>query len=115
MGQVERIVGAAKAALRPALGRRIVSAEELRTVIAKTMGIFNNFPIAYMTRSDSDFHYKPLTADHFLLGQPNTELQAVDTKTISAAKRYKKLQEVLKIFWSKLVDELSTHMRQYNN
>jgi hypothetical protein len=68
-----------------------------------------------MTRSDSDFHYKPLTANHFLLGQPYAELQAVDTKTVLAAKRYKKLQEVLKIFWSKLVDELSTHMRQYNN
>jgi hypothetical protein len=86
MGLVERIVGAAKAVLRPALGTRIVSAEELRTVIAQTMGIINNFPIVYMTRINSDFHYKPLTANHFLLGQPYTELQAVDTKTVSAAK-----------------------------
>jgi hypothetical protein len=60
MGLVERIVGAAKAALRPALRTTSVSSEELQTVFAKTMGILNNFPIAYMVQSDMDFHYRPL-------------------------------------------------------
>jgi hypothetical protein len=41
MGLVERIVGAAKAALKPALRTAALTAEEMRTVIAKTMGILN--------------------------------------------------------------------------
>jgi hypothetical protein len=90
MGLVERIVGAARAALKPALRAAALTAEEMRTVIAKTMGILNNFPIAYMVQSDTDFHYKPLTANHFLLGQPYAELQEADTETISAATRYNK-------------------------
>jgi hypothetical protein len=48
MGLVERIISAAKAALKPALRTAALTAEEMRTVIAKTMGILNNFPIAYM-------------------------------------------------------------------
>jgi hypothetical protein len=114
MGLVERIVGAAKAALKPALRTTALTAEEMRTVIAKTMGILNNFPIAYMVQSDADFHDKPLTANHFLLGQPYAELQEADTESISAAKRYRKITQVLGIFWQKLIAELSTHLRKYN-
>jgi hypothetical protein len=97
MGLVERIVGAAKAALRPALGTRIVSAEELRMVIAKTMGIINNFPIAYMTRSDSDFHYKLLSANHFCWVNPTQSYKQLtrrpfrrqnDTKNYRRSSRY---------------------------
>jgi hypothetical protein len=117
MGLVERIVGAAKAALKPALRTTAVSGEELQTVIAKTMGILNNFPIAYTIRSDVDFHYRPLTPNHFLMGQPYAELQG-DSEgkgKFTAAKIYKKLTEILRIFWAKLIAELSTHLRQYNN
>jgi hypothetical protein len=70
MGLVERILGAAKAALKPALRTTAASGEELQTVVAKTMGILNNFPIAYTIRSDVDFHYRPLPPKHFLMGQP---------------------------------------------
>jgi hypothetical protein len=114
MGLVERIIGAAKAELKPALRRAALTAEEMRTVIAKTMGILNTFPIAYMVQSDADFHYRPLTANHFLLGQPYAELQEGDTESISAAKRSKKITQVLGIFWTKLIAELSTHLRKYN-
>jgi hypothetical protein len=31
-----------------------------------------------------------------------------------AAKRYKNITQVLRIFWQKLVAELSTHLRKYN-
>jgi hypothetical protein len=75
MGLVERIPGPAKATLRPALRTAALTAEEMRTVIGKTKGILNNFPIAYMVKSDSNFYYRPLTANHFLLGQPYAELQ----------------------------------------
>jgi hypothetical protein len=46
-GLVERVVGAAIAALRPVLRTVLVSSKELRTILAKTMGILNNCPIAY--------------------------------------------------------------------
>jgi hypothetical protein len=114
MGLVKRIVGAAKAALKPALRTAALTAEEMRTVIAKTMGILNNFPITYMVQSNTDFHYKPLTANHFLLGQPYAELQEADTESISAAMRYKQITQVLGIFCQKLIAELSTHLRKYN-
>jgi hypothetical protein len=95
---VERVVGAAKAPLRPALRTTLVSSKELLTILAKTMGIINNFPIAYTIRSNMDFHYLPLTPNHFLMGQPYAELQAEDTTKMTAIKRYKKVQEVLHIF-----------------
>jgi hypothetical protein len=87
---VERVVGAAKAALRLALRTALVSSEDLRTIFAKTMGNINNFPIAYIIRSNMDFQYRPLTPNHFLMGQPYAELQAEDTTKITAVKRYKK-------------------------
>jgi transposase InsO family protein len=83
-GLVERVVGTAKAALRPALRTALVSSEELRTIFAKTMGIINNFPIAYTIQSDMDFHYRPLTPNHFLMGQQYAELQAEDTTKMTA-------------------------------
>jgi hypothetical protein len=89
-GLVERIVGAAKAALRRALRTALVSSKELHTILAKTMGIINNFPIAYTIRSDMNFHYWPLTPNHFLMGQPYAELQAEDTMKMTAVRRYKK-------------------------
>jgi hypothetical protein len=89
-GLVERVVGAAKAALRLALRTALVSSEDLRTIFAKTMGNINNFPIAYIIRSNMDFQYRPLTPNHFLMGQPYAELQAEDTTKITSVKRYKK-------------------------
>jgi hypothetical protein len=50
-GLVERIVGVAKAAIKPALRTRVVTGEELRTIFAKAMGIVNNFPISYTVQS----------------------------------------------------------------
>jgi hypothetical protein len=79
------------------------------------MGIINNFPIAYTIHSDMDFHYRPLTPNNFLMGQPYAELQAEDTTKMTAVRRYKKVQEVLRIFWTKLIAELTPHLRQYNN
>jgi hypothetical protein len=112
MGLVERIVGAAKATLKPTVRTAKLTGEELQTVMARTMELLNNFSIAYTVRSNMDFHYKPPTPNHFLPGQPYAELQPLETSTILAAKRY---QKVLGIFWKKLVTELSTHLRQNNN
>jgi hypothetical protein len=114
-GLVERVVGSAKVSLRPALSTALVSSEELRKIFAKTLGIINNFPIAYTIRSNMDFHYRPLTPNYFLMGQPYTELQAEDTTKMTAVKRYKKVQKILRIFWAKLIAELMPHQRQYNN
>jgi hypothetical protein len=61
-----------------------------------------------------DFHYSPFTPNHFLLGQPYAELQGEETKFFSAVKGYKKPSEILRIFWAKLVAELTTHLRSYN-
>jgi hypothetical protein len=53
----------------------------------------------------------------FLMGQPYAELQGdSDGKgKFTAAKRYKKLTEISRIFWAKLIAELSRHLNQYNN
>jgi hypothetical protein len=47
------------------------------------------------------------------LGQPYAELQT-DTASLTVVKRYQKLTGIMRIFWKKLVQELSTHFRQYN-
>jgi hypothetical protein len=82
-GLVERVVGAAKQAMKSTLQSRVVTGEELRTVFAKTMGILNNIPISYVTKSDMDFHYSPLTGNHFLLGQPYSEVVRSETGSLS--------------------------------
>jgi hypothetical protein len=110
-GLAERIVGAAKAALRPTLRTALVSSEELCTIYAKTMRIINYFPIAYTIHSDMDFHYRPLTPNPFLMGQPYAELQAEDTYKMRSVKRYKKVQEISRIFWAKLIAELRPLLR----
>jgi hypothetical protein len=116
MGLVERIVsGVAKAALKPTVRTAKLMGEELRTVLAKTMGLLSYFPIAYTVRSNMDFHYQPVIPNHFLLGQPYTELKPLKTSTISAAKRYQRLAQAPGIFGEKIVTELSTHLHQYNN
>jgi hypothetical protein len=92
-GLVERVVGAAKATLRPALRTSLVSSKELSTILAKTMGIIDNYPIAYTIRSSMDFHYRPLTPNHFLMGQPYAELQAEDTTKMTALKIYIKSRQ----------------------
>jgi hypothetical protein len=97
-GLIERIVGAAKAAIKPALRTRVITGEELRTIFAKAMGILNNFPISYTVKSDMDFHYRPLTPNHFLLGQPYAELQGTEAGSVAAVKKYKKLSEILRVF-----------------
>jgi hypothetical protein len=48
------------------------------------------------------------------MGQPYAEVQAEDTTNMTAVKRYKKVQEILRIFWAKLIAELTPHLRQYN-
>jgi hypothetical protein len=54
-----------------------------------------------------DFHYSPLTANYFLLGQTYSELVGLETGSLSAVKKFKKLTEILRVFWAKLVAELS--------
>jgi hypothetical protein len=53
------------------------------------MGILNNILISYVTKSDMDFYYSPLTANHFLLGQPYSELVGSETGSLSAVKKFK--------------------------
>jgi hypothetical protein len=80
----------------------------------KSLHTLNKFSISYVTKSDMDFYYSPLTPNHFLLGQPYAELQGEETKSVSAVKRYKILSEILRIFSAKLVAELTTHLRSFN-
>jgi hypothetical protein len=61
-----------------------------------------------------DFHYRPLTPNHFLLGQPYAELQGTEAGSVAAVMKNKKLSEILRVFWKKLIEDLSTHLRQYN-
>jgi hypothetical protein len=152
-GLMKRIVGAAKAAIKPALRTRVVTGEKLRTIFAKAMGILNNFPISYTVKSGMDFYYRPLTPNHFLLEgiiakpklgalpfpliiifkddnvlhvtfvkslqitkckeissleQPYAELQGTEAGSVAAVKKYKKVAEILRVFWKKIIAELST-------
>jgi transposase InsO family protein len=74
MGLVERFVQSAKAAIHSATNADALSDEELRTVFSRAMGHLNDVPIAYMVKSDANFHYTPLTPGHFLMGAAYSEL-----------------------------------------
>jgi hypothetical protein len=77
----------------------------------------NNIPISYTIKSEVDFHYLPLTPGHFLMGTAYTELQPMDVsvKRLTKAVRYNSVCAMLTTFWKRLVAELSTHLRLYNN
>jgi hypothetical protein len=59
----------------------------------------------------------PLTPGHFLMGSAYTELQPIDTENtkLTNATRYNRVCSVLELFWKRLVAELTTHLRVYNN
>jgi hypothetical protein len=116
-GLVERFVGAAKAAIHFAVHAHTLTDEELRTIFSRAMGHLNNVPIAYTVKSEADFHYLPLTPGHFLMGSAYAELQPIDTEStkLTNVTRYNRVCSVLELFWKRLVAELTTHLRVYNN
>jgi hypothetical protein len=124
-GLVERFVGAAKAAIHSAVHAHTLTDKELRTIFSRAMGHLNNVPIAYTVKSEADFHYLPLTPGHFLMGSAYAELKPIDTEStkLTNATRYKIQQQatryrvcsVLELCWKRLVAELTTRLRVYNN
>jgi hypothetical protein len=116
-GLVERFVWAAKVAIHSAVHAHTLTDQELRTISSRAMGHLNNVPIAYTVKSEADFHYLPLTLGHFLMGLEFAELQPIDTENtkLTNATRYIRVCSVLELFWKRLVAELTSHLRVYNN
>jgi hypothetical protein len=79
--------------------------------------LITNVPIAYTVKSEADFHYLPLTPGHFLMGLAYAKLKPIDTEStkLTNATRYNRVCSVLELFWKRLVAELTTHLRVYNN
>jgi hypothetical protein len=73
------------------------------------MGHINNVPIAYMIKSETDFHYVPHTPSHFLMGSAYNKLEAINKSKISKAAWYNKVCKVLSKFGTSWVAELSTY------
>lgn len=65
-GFFERLVGIVKSTLATSLQRKLLTTEELRTVVAECQTVVNNRPLTYQT---TDSIEEPLTPSHLLYGR----------------------------------------------
>ena len=66
-GQWERILGCLKNVIRKAVGKKLLSRDEFRTVVAYAEAVVNDRPMTYVSQADHDF--VPLTPNVLLYGR----------------------------------------------
>ena len=87
--------------------------EEFHTFVYKAAGYINNYPISYTVRSASDFEFIPLTPNHFVRSKVMSDLAPVNLNTSSFLAKFEKVNEMLDLFWKRLIVELSPHLLAY--
>jgi hypothetical protein len=114
-GVIERFVQAAKRALATVLqSNEVPTDEELNTALMKVAGYLNNMPISYTKHATDPRDIDPLTPAHFLMGQPYAELAPLtEAVATSYTQRFDYITSLLDQFWSRMVRELTTHLRVY--
>ena len=110
-GAAERMVGAAKSALKMILTEDVLLNDEtFITTLKFVQRTLNDRPIAY-TETDSQ-DPESLTPNHFLMqGNLASDLAPVD-ETFTLEKRYQYILFLKNKFWSRLVKELTPTLRK---
>ena len=104
-GVHEIMVKAAKRAIYSILRKADVNDEELISAFAGAEDLLNSRPITYQTAHPADD--LPLTPNHFLQGRAGGEFapSSVDTVDFSARKRWRRVQELVRHFWKRWLQE----------
>ncbi len=80
--------------------------EELHTAVTKAEGLINSRPVTYQSANPNDI--VPLTPNHFLIGQMGGNFaptQIVDNTKFSLNQRWRRIQELIRHFWSRWMIE----------
>ena len=99
------MVKAAKKAINAVLGNADVNDEELMTAFTGIEDFIYSRPLTYQTANPKDD--MPLTPNHFLQGRAGGQFapSPVDTLAFSARKRWRRVQELVRHFWGRLLRE----------
>ena len=91
----------AKKVIYGILGNADVSDEELMTAFTGTEALIDSRPLTYQSTNSADD--VPLTPNHFLTGQVdgNFAAQIVDETDYNPQKRWRRVQELVRHFWSR--------------
>ena len=98
-GLWEAAVKSMKRHLRRIVGLRILSYEELNTLVIQIESILNSRPLSAISNDPNDL--QPIKPAHFLLGRPAFDLPSTDisNKSISLPQRFKLLERIKNDFW----------------
>lgn len=117
-GHYERMVGVVKTGLKRAVGRALLSYEEMLTVTAEVCAAVNDRPISYVNNEIGDA--EPLTPSELYCGRRSITLEdSLDPDELNdpsygenLRERYLKLKVVLKSFWEQWKFDYLTALRQ---
>ena len=104
-GVHEVMIKAAKRAIYDILGSADITDEELLSAIVGAEGLINSRPLTYQSANPKD--NIPLTPNHFLHGQIGGRFapDSVDTTTFSPKQRWRRVQELVRHFWHRWLQE----------
>ena len=117
-GVHESMVKSAKRALFNIIGNADVTDEELTTSFIGAESLINSRPLTYQSANPADDCV--LTPNHFLFGQCGGEFapESVDTENYNIRKRWRRVQELMRHFWSRWLKEflptLSSRKKWHN-
>ncbi|XP_064470242.1 uncharacterized protein LOC135384995 [Ornithodoros turicata] len=113
-GFYERLVRTVKTSLKKVLGRRLLDAEEMRTVLTEVEAVVNSRPITfiYVDRAEGT----PLSPAHFLVGKRLTSLPTSKREEITSTEAvlhdlWTSRQEYLAHFWKRWRKEYLAELR----
>jgi hypothetical protein len=114
-GLIERFIKSAKLALVTTMRANRPTEYELASVFRKVAAYLNNLPLAYTHQAKVDFQSLPLCANDFLMGSRHTDLLTMQPNQANTyTNRYRRISDMLDLFWHKLVTHLSSQLRQYS-
>ena len=104
-GLHEVLIKAAKRAMFHVLNKADLTDEELMTAMVGAEGLLNSRPITYQSSNPDD--PEPLTPNHFLFNQVGGQFapESVDTEPFNPRKRWRRVQEVVRHFWKRWMQE----------
>ena len=104
-GVFEVMIRSAKRAVFAILSSADVTDEELQSAFVGAESLINSRPLTYMSSNPLD--ETPLTPNHFLFGQCGGVFAppSVDELNFSPRQRWRRLQELVRHFWSRWIRE----------
>lgn len=102
----ESMIKSAKRAIYAILENADINDEELLSAIVGAEGLINSRPITYQSANSKDDI--PLTPKHFLYGQMGGRFaaeMAIDNTDFNPRKRWRRIQELVKHFWQRWLQE----------